>query len=404
MLGGLGGGLCAVPARQDVYGGPRRSPYVALAEASSTYGDAADEPPVLCREFLELKAAVSRFVLRPEQAYRPDQMMRQAAEVMVVVDILRREAAQIVGVVAKTPESERQAFHTPTEMVRHTCRLTASAAAELLVVGKHLDQLPMSSAAVDEGAIGFSHLAHLARTAEFIARNRKGAFDEVPLLARAEQESVGRFGFTCHDARHAQDPEGVQDNEVSAVEQRELKFNPCEDGITYLNARLDNGGAAVVRTLLEGMAVKCGPDDTRRQARRMADALVDLASQRMAQGDIADHGGAPVGITIVCTDQHFTGVPGAPGASMEYCPVSISAAATQRYACSATITAMWLDGRLIEGEVDFTHPKPTKRQRRALAAPGTEGAAIPVATSRRRSARCTTWSFAVAAGKPRSPT
>ncbi|GAC1332817.1 MAG: HNH endonuclease signature motif containing protein [Candidatus Dormibacteria bacterium] len=358
MVGGLGGDLYVVPAA---------CPVPLVREAGTTYGPRGG-PPAMFPELRDLKAAVRRVVFREEVDYRPDQLVKQMAELVRQSDILRREAAQIAGTLERTNEAERQAFHTTTDLVRHTCNLSVRAASELVVVGKQLDQLPMSSVALDEGAIGFGHLANLARTAAFIETHKKGHFDEVPLLARAEQESVSRFSFTCNDARHAQDPEAVTAAEVDAVEQRELKFNAMDDGITYLNARLDSVGAGVVRTLLEGMAVKCGTDDQRRLPRRMADALIDLATERMARGDLADHGGAPVAISIVCTDRHFQGEPGSPGASMEYCPVSISSVATQRYACNATITAMWLDGRLVEGEVDFTHPKPTKRQRRAIAA------------------------------------
>jgi len=359
MFGGLGGVSYVVPT--DVVG-----PLV--REAGATYGSSPEEPPVIFPELRDLKAAVRRVVFRAEVDYRPDQLVKQMTELLSQADILKREAAQIAGTLDRINEAEKQAFHSTRDLVRHTCNLSGREASELLVVGRQLDQLPMSSVALDEGSIGFGHLANLARTAAFIETHQKGNFDEVPLLALAEQESVSRFAFTCLDARHAQDPEGVVAAEAEAVEQRELAFNVMDDGITYLNARLDHAGAGVVRTLLEGMAVRCGPDDQRRLPRRMADALVDLASQRMAQGDLADHGGAPVAITIVCTDKHFLNAPGSPGASMEYCPVSISSDATQRYACNATITAMWLDGRLVEGEVDFTHPRPTARQRRAIAA------------------------------------
>ncbi|MFN2463243.1 MAG: DUF222 domain-containing protein, partial [Candidatus Dormibacteria bacterium] len=274
MLGGLGGDPYVVD-------GPR--PLVVredVGQYDAREGDVVHEPPVICEELVELRAAVKRFVRRAEVDQRPDQMMVQASEVMTLVDILRREVAEMVGEVDGTHEAERQSFHTTIDMVRHTCRLSRSEASELVVVGRHLEELPMSNAALDEGDIGLGHLAHLARTAAFIARYKKGNFDEVPLLALAEIQSVGRFGLTCKEARHIQDPDGSKDAEMAAVEMRSLTVRPNEDGTTYINALLDSTGAGVVVTALEAMATKCGPDDHRQKDRRMADALIDMASDR----------------------------------------------------------------------------------------------------------------------------
>ncbi|MFN2463592.1 MAG: DUF222 domain-containing protein [Candidatus Dormibacteria bacterium] len=364
MFGGLGGDqypvgrLRRLVVREDLAG--------YSAGEHCVGDDAVHEPPVICEELVELRAAVTRYVRRADVDQRPDQMMVQASEVMTLVDILRREVAELVGEVDGTHEAERQSFHTTIDMVRHTCRLSRSEASELVVVGRHLEELPMSNAALDEGDIGLGHLAHLARTAAFIARYKKGNFDEVPLLALAEIQSVGRFGLTCKEARHVQDPDGSKDAEKAAVEMRSLTVRPNEDGTTYINALLDSTGAGVVVTALEAMATKCGPDDHRQKDRRMADALIDMASDRMARGDLSDHGGMPVSISVVCTDRTFFGEPGA--AHMEYAADPISASALERFSCDATTTVMSLDGRLIEGELDFTHPRPTKRQRRALAA------------------------------------
>ncbi|MFN2462277.1 MAG: DUF222 domain-containing protein, partial [Candidatus Dormibacteria bacterium] len=194
MFGGLGGdhyavgGLRPLVVREDV------REYDARQHGS--VDNAADEHTVICKELVELRAAVKRFVRRAEVNQRADQMMVQASEVMTLVDILRREVAELVGEVDGTHEAERQSFHTTIDMVRHTCRLSRSEASELVVVGRHLEELPMSNAALDEGDIGLGHLAHLARTAAFIARYKKGNFDEVPLLSLAEIQSVGRFGLT----------------------------------------------------------------------------------------------------------------------------------------------------------------------------------------------------------------
>jgi hypothetical protein len=150
---------------------------------------------------------------------------------------------------------------------------------------------PLTAAAVDEGRIGFAHLALVARTAQAITDSPTGSsFDESALLEGALVSSVSRFRHLCYHARHAQDPEGFVADEVAAVEAREFFMTSGGDGMVYLRGRFDAEGGAIIRTAVESLALKSGQDDTRLKARREADALVELAGHGMDAGLLPTRG------------------------------------------------------------------------------------------------------------------
>ncbi|MGH7750401.1 MAG: DUF222 domain-containing protein, partial [Candidatus Dormibacteria bacterium] len=155
-------------------------------------------------------------------------------------------------------------------------------------MGAQTAVLPASTAAVAAGRIGYAHLVHLARTASAVARDSGGtrSFDERPLLEKAEAHSVGRFYYDCYHARHAADPAGALQEHVDAVERRYLEISPYGEDLVRIQGLLDRVGAAAVQTALEPLARREGPEDRRLRSRRLADALVELASHVLDQGSL----------------------------------------------------------------------------------------------------------------------
>lgn len=145
-------------------------------------------------EFPLLRAAVTRFAGRVEPAFNAAQVGEQIVHLSHTRDIISRELAKLTGAFGATDEADRQGANSAVDWVRIQSRMSVAEAAQLGVVGRHLQELPLSSGALDEGRIGFGHLVHLARNAAFSAGSA-GSFDEVPLLPRAEDETVNAFGI-----------------------------------------------------------------------------------------------------------------------------------------------------------------------------------------------------------------
>ena len=319
-----------------------------------------DIVPGVGPEIERLRRDVERFARRRRDNRTGAEIGEQLRHLGVSIDILRREQAALAALFAKTGEAERQASISDLHWLRHNVKLSAADASALMVVGRHLDELDYTSVAMTRGTVGFGHLVEMARNAEFCERSEVATFDELALLANAREESVGRFHFTCMSARHAQDPEKVARSEANDVEYRELTINPKDDGTTWFNVRLDNAEASIARSVLEGLAVKLGPDDHRYAPRRMADAFVEVIHLALKE----EGGGKRITIAVTCTDQTLLGLRGAPAAELDY--GMVSSRVVERLACNATITKILLDEKLIPVAVGHTKRHLTRAQRKAL--------------------------------------
>ena len=321
---------------------------------------------VIGRELVQLQQAAIVVAKLQAGAQSPALTGEEIIHLRQTQDIISIATARRAGSFAASGEAQHQGSNTAMDWIRHQAKMSTTAAAELEVVGRHLDQLPQAVEAVMEGRIGFGHLAHMARNAAFSAKSRRGAFDEVPLLPHAESESVGRFAHTCIDARHAQDPEGCKQSEANAFEQRELKINPVRDeGLTWINILLDDANAAFTQSVLEQMARRRGPEDTRTKTQRMADAFLELTHAPLHEREGGDVVGSKVNINVTCTLETLMGLKGAQAAWIDF-GRPISAELLRMLACDSTITKILLDDKLMPVAVGHMKRQLTKKERRAL--------------------------------------
>src|SRR5437762_1851760 len=117
------------------------------------------------------------------------------------LEIDRRELTWATGaaLVVASGEHQRYGFSNPVDWLRIRCRMGEGAVRDRICVGQQRRHLAASVAALEAGAIGFGHLVLIAQTRQALDRRRKGPliFDELKLLGRAGDETVGRFFYTC---------------------------------------------------------------------------------------------------------------------------------------------------------------------------------------------------------------
>ncbi|HXN79135.1 MAG TPA: DUF222 domain-containing protein, partial [Candidatus Dormibacteraeota bacterium] len=121
--------------------------------------------------------------------------------------------------------------------------------------------------------------------------NAVGArFDEALLLAKARENSPGKFYYLCNHYRHSADRKGYETEQADLVENRKLWISTGEDGAVWINGVFDPEGGASIRTALEPLARRSGKYDDRCREKRMADALVDLSMHALDSGLIPQQG------------------------------------------------------------------------------------------------------------------
>ncbi len=243
-------------------------------------------------------------------------------------DLMELSFSEDAALFAASGDYDELGFVSGIDWIRLNCHMTSGAAADRVAVGQALDRTPRSIQAVGDGEIGFAHVSVMARTAAAL----KDGFDEVPLIEFAREHSPGKFHYFCRHARHAANPRGYAAEEAEQVESRRLSLSTWIDGTMLLSGVLDAFGGAALRAALEPLARKSGEHDHRERERRLADALVELAS-----------GGAErAQLQVTSSVETLLGLAGAPAADMEF-SLPISSATVERLACDCAVTRVLLD-------------------------------------------------------------
>jgi hypothetical protein len=275
-----------------------------------------------------------------------DQLIRKVHQ----LDLLRLEIADLAARFAETEEYDEEASVTPGEWIRHACKLRSGAGYDFIRVGEQMPELEDSVAALRAGKIGFDHLILEARTRESL----KGVFDETTMLAQAEEVSVGKFFHVCEQARHAARPKQVAEEQADQAEQSTLEFFHHPDGMCSLRGLFDGFSGAVIRNALEPLASKAGKEDDRPQAKRMADALVELAQ-----------GQQPAQLMVTVSAETLLGLPGTPGGELQYSP-PIPLPTLERLRCDCVLHRVVMTDKSVVIDAGRNRRIVSPSQRRAL--------------------------------------
>jgi hypothetical protein len=301
----------------------------------------------------------------------PDEVLRTRAERLIEmgrgISLMQLMFAKEVAEFAATNEYEVDGSVSPIDWIRIHCHLTGPQAANYVAAGEHFDSLPETTLAMAEGKVGFGHMVVMARTANALAASPTArVFDEKRLLAKAQENSVGKFHHICRHLRHAADPMGYTATEADLVENRSLRISTDEDsGAVFLCGVFDSESGAVIRTVLEPLARRSGADDKRPYDRRMADALVDVAWHHLDNGLVPQNGSQRTHLQVTTSLETLRGLDGAPAAELEF-SLPISARAVERLACDCSVTRVLLNSDSMVIDVGRAKRVISGSQRKAL--------------------------------------
>jgi hypothetical protein len=294
-------------------------------------------------ELAALRVWAERLRSRPRRGRAPAAIAGELRELRQTCNLLELEFSVIAAEFAATEEYDAQGAVSPISWIRHECQMTGHAAAGAICVGEQAARLPRSVEAMSSGRIGFAHLALMAGTARAVRESSSGsAFDERPLLRAAQREMVNRFRSTCAHVRHAADAAGFLAEQNDQVELRWLRLLPCDDGALVVRGMLDSVGGAALRTALEPLARRAGPEDQRDRGRRFADALIELAAHGLDEGVVPAQASQRAHLQVTATLDTLMGLRDAAGGELDFSP-PIAGATVQRLACDAAITRVLLD-------------------------------------------------------------
>src|SRR5256884_474258 len=229
---------------------------------------------------------------------------------------------------------------SPASWAGRPLGLAHHSAADRLCVGKHLDSLPETSAALVKGEIGYQAASALCHLREQLGEKWQPD-NEAQMVGYARQFSVEHFHACCRHARHVADPVGFDKDCAEDFERRWLKVDPMLDGMHSVDGVLDPVTGAAFRTALDSLAQWRGPEDTRNHGQRMADALAELLDHYMNEGRLPRRKGVRPHVTLTTTLQGLKDELGAPAAELEL-GMPISGTTVERLACDCTMSRVLL--------------------------------------------------------------
>jgi hypothetical protein len=231
-------------------------------------------------------------------------------------------------------------FVTLVSWLRGACRLSPGAASQHAEVARNLRSLPDTSTALAAGEIGFHHAAVIARSVtevgvEAVVRQ------EPTLLEAAAKLDPKLLSYVTRQIRHCEDPDGTLADANENHDRRYLHLSQTLGGLFVIDGRLDAEGGATLRAALNALDEPWKADDTRSGSQRRADALVELAHQRLDAGNLPEAGGQKPHLSVTASMSTLMKEPGCAAGDLEW-SLPITADTVRRIACDCAMTRVLL--------------------------------------------------------------
>jgi hypothetical protein len=257
-----------------------------------------------------------------------------------VIDALEGDFAAEARGVQESGAHLAEGAATAVGWISRTCAMSATSVADRLCVGEQLRSLPKVAQALSSGEIGYQSASLLCHLRDQLGEKRD-LFDEEEMLDLARRHSVASLRYLCSYARHVADPDGFFKEAEEDFSRRRLHVSLMSDGMHSVEGVLDPLGGAALKTALDSLAKRLGPDDERTYRQRMADSLVELVHHAMDEGRLPKRNGVKPHVTLTTTLEGLKNELGAPPADLEL-SLPISTRSLERIACDCTMSRVLL--------------------------------------------------------------
>jgi hypothetical protein len=278
-----------------------------------------------------------------------------------LIDALEGDFASEARHVQQTGAHLADGNATVVTWISRLCGMSATSAADRICVGTQLEAVPKVAEALSSGEIGYQSASLLCHLRDQLG-DKRDLFDEDEMLDLARRHSVASLRFLCRYARHWADPDGFFNEAEEAYSRRELHISQMPDGMHVIDGLLDPVGGAALRTALDSLAKRLGPDDDRTHKQRMADALGELTHHAMDEGRLPKRNGVKPHVSVTTTLEGLKNEFGVPAADLEL-SLPISTRTLERITCDSTISRVLLaDSMVIDvGRATRVVSAPTRR-------------------------------------------
>jgi Domain of unknown function (DUF222) len=218
------------------------------------------------------------------------QLLAQTAALIAQRNQLDARLARVVRAAELAQAPERDGLRSMASWLRGHCRLSWSAARDVVRAGRTIEALPAVGAAFAAGAVNAEQVQVVAPVAEPEAQVRAAAQGvdlaelDATLAEVAASRSHADLKTVVGRIRAWLDQDGP---EPDPTDGRSLVIAKHDDGSISGRFQLDAVGGEKLQTALESILQANRPKgDTRSRAQRSADALVQLCDNALASGTL----------------------------------------------------------------------------------------------------------------------
>jgi hypothetical protein len=304
----------------------------------------------------KLQAAVREFQARELDPSDDDPKLLRS-----VMDALEFEFSSMARRVQRRGDHLVNGNITAASWISRTCGMSVTSAADRLCVGTQMESLPKVAEALSSGEVGYQSVSVLCHLRDKLG-DKRDLFNEEGMLDLARRHSVATLRYLCNYAHHIADPDGFFKEAEENYLRRRLHVSLMSDGMHAIDGMLDPECGAALRTALDALAKRMGPEDERTRSQRMADAIGELVHHAMDEGKLPKRNGVRPHVTVTTTLEGLKNELGAPPADLEL-SMPISTRTLERIACDSTISRVLLaDSMVIDvGRATRVNSAPRRR-------------------------------------------
>jgi hypothetical protein len=316
----------------------------------------------------ELQSALDSLAAEDLHALVAPQLLDRAGELVRARNRIDAELARTVRFADLTQAPEHDGQKTMRSWLRGHARLPLATAAQVVRNGRVLDRLPAVAAAFADGTVTGEQVAVIApvSTPENVAAAAAQGVDltevDAVLAATAATRQHTQLARVVQHYLSRLDPDGA---EPDPTEGRSLTLAKHADGTLSIRGHLDAVGGEKVQAALESFVQADRPKgDLRTRAQQLGDALVQLADNALASGDLPILRTVKPHVAALIDLDDLVDPATGPGAAQTGFGATISAARARWPACDATISrvVMGPDGQVLDyGRTKRIVPPPLRR-------------------------------------------
>jgi hypothetical protein len=294
----------------------------------------------------ELRSALDSLAAEDLKPMFGPQLLDRLAELVREQNRIAAEVVRTVRECELTQAAERDGLKTMQSWLRGHAHLAEGEAARLVGAGRALEQLPAVAAGFADGMITagqvgvIGRIAEPARLAAAAERDIDVAAIDAALAATAASAPHATVKLAVGHYLACLDPDGV---EPDPTEGRSLTISRHADGCVSVRGQLDAVGGEKLQAALESIVQAARPaGDTRTRAQQQADALVQLADNALASGELPFLRTVKPHLVVTIGIEDLLDPTTGPGAAQTGFGATMSAARARWVACDATVSRMVL--------------------------------------------------------------